>query len=248
MGEVKNNYSRLKEEADIKMVVESLGLAYQKKGSCYFLSCPNPEHNDSNPSAYFKSGWNNIICMSCGKSTNAIDLIQYTNHCDFGEAADYLWDLEGCPDWYYADWKEKNTNKKKNFSLTHKECEILGIHLPSTVESVKNCADIKPELKKNESFVGKDISFYVVADRLHFRYEDFCTPDQFVAIVNNIVVEKINSLCMQFEMCNIILSICNDTNTRLLRETILYTLNECYNIREKIKEYNAPPRKRRARN
>ena len=41
----KNEYARLKEEADIARVVQYLGIEVSKKGSAYFIHCPLPEHN-----------------------------------------------------------------------------------------------------------------------------------------------------------------------------------------------------------
>ena len=71
-----NDISRLKEEADIAMVVAYLGIPTYKRGSATFLLCPNPEHDDHKPTnCYYKDGWNNVYCRACGCSTNAINLI-----------------------------------------------------------------------------------------------------------------------------------------------------------------------------
>ena len=105
----KNEYARLKEEADIARVVQYLGIEVSKKGSAYFIHCPLPEHNDQHATnCYFREGWNNVYCTVCCKAVNAIDLIILETGMDYGEAADLLWELEGRPDWYYGNWKKKS--------------------------------------------------------------------------------------------------------------------------------------------
>ena len=248
MGD-KNNYARLKEEADIHMVVDALGIPYKKQGSCYFMSCPDPNHNDTHPSAYFKDGWNKVFCNACCVATTAINLIQITKHCDFGEAADFLWELEGRPDWYYAkNWKNKNKqHQKREFSLTKEERDLIGIHHPSNILLEKGVYDEKPQISNKETFVQKDLSAYVVAERAFCYKEDFCSQQQYIAIVNNIVLEKIRVLALQFQTCNAILSVCpEDENTYWLRETILYSLNVCYKVLEKIRNFNKPHKKKKS--
>ena len=47
--------------------LEALGLAWKSSGSGYLLSqCPNPNHHDTNPSAFVSTneGW--LKCQSCG--------------------------------------------------------------------------------------------------------------------------------------------------------------------------------------
>ena len=40
----KNNYARLKQEADIETVVNYLGIPVRRKGTSCFLLCPLPQH------------------------------------------------------------------------------------------------------------------------------------------------------------------------------------------------------------
>ena len=42
----KNNYARLKQEADIEAVVNYLGIAVRRKGNSCFVLCPLPNHAD----------------------------------------------------------------------------------------------------------------------------------------------------------------------------------------------------------
>ena len=91
----KNNYARLKQEADIEAVVNYLGIPVRRKGTSCFLLCPLPGHTDRHATnCYFKPGWNNLYCTACGAAINAIDLIIYTLHVEYGQAADILWELE----------------------------------------------------------------------------------------------------------------------------------------------------------
>ena len=105
-----NNFSRLKDEADIGEVVDYLGLHVTPKGSARFILCPNPAHDDTHPdNCYFKAGWNNVYCTVCHKAIQAIDLISYVAGASYGTAADTLWEIEGRPDWYY----DRSYGKKK---------------------------------------------------------------------------------------------------------------------------------------
>lgn len=118
---MKNDYARLKEEADIETVVEYLGLETHRKGSAFFITCPLPGHRDEHPTnCYFKSGWNNVYCNVCGESINAIDLIMLTKDVSYGEAVDELWRLEGCPDWYYAEYSKSKKRRRKNL-VSHRK-------------------------------------------------------------------------------------------------------------------------------
>ena len=65
---MESQMKRLKEEADIKTVVDALGIPVERKGMNYFLCCPSPEHDDTNPSAYFKDGWNRRVLLGSGQA------------------------------------------------------------------------------------------------------------------------------------------------------------------------------------
>ena len=128
----KNNYRKLKEEADIRAVIDYCGIQRGKRvGSANFVQCPNPNHDDKHPTnAYYREGWNTIFCATCNKNMSPIDIIMWTRGLSYGDAADALWELEGRPDWYYADRTQENEEK---FSISISELEFLGIRIPSTV-------------------------------------------------------------------------------------------------------------------
>lgn len=125
-----NDFQRLKDEADIAQVVESLGIPVTRKGANNFIACPLPDHDDSHATnCYYKDGWNNVYCEVCKKAIKAPDLIMYETGMSYGEAMDYLWELSGCPDWYYED---RTPGRKKKFSLTGKEASLIGISVHGT--------------------------------------------------------------------------------------------------------------------
>jgi len=167
-----NNHRRLKDEASIKDVVAELGIPVEKKGSAYFMHCPRPDHNDNSPSAYFKDGWNNVHCNSCGRSTYAIDLIQWTLGVSFGDACDKLWAIEGYPDWY----KERKLPKmaKPEFELKFKQAAVLGIELPRAVACPKNEYAEKIQcvpLARGERYAGAET--YILMKDVPVTWKDF---------------------------------------------------------------------------
>lgn len=129
----KNNISRLKEEADIAAVVDYCGLRRGRSmGNTHFVECPNPEHDDRNPTnAYYRDGWNTVFCTTCCRNMGAIDILMWLRGVPFGEAADILWELEGRPDWYYA--KRGNNNPAPPFSASQGELKFLGIKSQPTI-------------------------------------------------------------------------------------------------------------------
>ena len=174
-----NDFDRLKNEADIEEVVSDLGMDVHRNGSNYFVLCPLPSHDDKHPTnCYFKKGWNNLYCTTCGTSIKAIDLIMYETGCSYGEAADRLWELEGRPDWYRdKTWKSKNTQEKKTFSLTGKEARILGIKLPKSILTPCECHSIKyypsSNMPKGKEYDPLEVDNYLVSKRNKVIYKDF---------------------------------------------------------------------------
>lgn len=53
-----NDFQRLKDEADIAQVVESLGIQVTRKGANNFIACPLPDHDDSHAT----NPWNGRNC------------------------------------------------------------------------------------------------------------------------------------------------------------------------------------------
>ncbi len=131
----RNDYRRLKAEADIRAVVEYCGIRFGKRsGNAQFVACPNPEHDDQHPTnAYFRDGWNTVFCTTCNKNMGPIDILMWNQGISYGEAADILWELEGCPDWYYANKPDKpGPEKEVRFFLSRSELAFLGIRIPGT--------------------------------------------------------------------------------------------------------------------
>lgn len=187
--EEKNDITRLKEEADIGQVVDALGLQKWKKGSAFFILCPFPDHDDQHPdNCYYKDGWNNVYCNACGRAMNAVDLIMVVTNKTYGEAADFLWELEGRPSWYYAD--QHSRRKKKNaFTLSRKEAALIGIHYPSMILLPEGLSIDKPD-KYNPSYTKDD--GYVKCQVYHPQLDDLLTEDQFRAIAKNKALETLN--------------------------------------------------------
>lgn len=176
-----NNYQRLKEEADIAMVVNSLQIPATRRGSAWFIPCPNPGHSDEHATnCYYKDGWNNVYCCACGKSFQAIDLIMYTLGCDYGEAADYLWELEGCPSWYH-----NRKQKKERFTLTREEAKLIGMHPVGKAYLPERMADQKRKLPGGREYYQKELDSYLECRVERVRWQDFLTEAQYLAVVRN---------------------------------------------------------------
>lgn len=186
-----NNYHRLREEANIAMVVDHLQIPVTRRGSNFFILCPLPEHNDTRPTnCYFKDGWNKLYCWACGKSINAINLIMLTKGCSYGEAADTLWNIEGCPDWYYAN----RNSKKKTFSLAKEQAELIGLQLTGRILFPKKYTDVKEELRKGEEYITKDIDGYLKCTSAYVHYQDFLSEPDFIELCIKKCKEKIGTL------------------------------------------------------
>lgn len=178
----KNDYARLKKEADIAQVVQWLGLEVNKKGSAFFIHCPLPDHNDQHATnCYFREGWNNIYCTVCCKAVNAIDLIMLETGMEYGEAADQLWELEGRPNWYYKDWKTEN--KVPEFTLNREDARLIGIHFPGRVLSAIGVSDSKP----SNGYTSEAIAdgSYLKCMPEHLSWRDFMTENQYRVLCIN---------------------------------------------------------------
>lgn len=185
-----NDFRRLKEEAVIEEVVDYLGIEAHVKGSAKFILCPLPGHNDKHPTnCYFKKGWSNVYCSACGRAIQAIDLIMHTKFCSYGEAADILWEIEGCPDWYRDEtWRKQNKNNVKiPFSVTGKEAEIIGIHMPRNILSPVSYSDCRTflsgDVPKGYAYDGREIDGYLLSKIERVTYKDFMSEDEFKGLV-----------------------------------------------------------------
>lgn len=187
----KEKLYRLKDEADISKVVDFLGINTRKVGSAYFVPCPNPDHIDKHATnCYFKMGWNNVYCEVCGAAINAIDLIMYDRHCDFGEAADILWDLEGKPDWY-RDTFDKS--KKKSFYITKEEMDLIGIKLPGRIYMTENCTEEKPIDLKGKT-IRDTLDSYMISKIEYRHWKDLMTEEEFIEMIMGKAYEKFKDI------------------------------------------------------
>lgn len=178
----RNDYKRLKEEADIGMVISYLNIPVQKKGVNYFLSCPNPAHNDEHPNnCYYKDGWNNVYCCVCGKSMQALDIIMWSLGCTYGEAADILWEIEGRPDWYY--YKGKPQKNKHTFQVSKEELEMIGFYSPGRILKPKQMYEEKRPLNKGEQYDNRYNNEYLLCDVEMCNYRTFLSEKQYAWMV-----------------------------------------------------------------
>lgn len=175
---MESQMKRLKEEADIKTVVDALGIPVERKGMNYFLRCPSPEHDDTNPSAYFKDGWNNIYCNSCCRAFKALDVIMLTAGWDIKEAANYLWELEGCPDWFVASEEER-----MSFSLTPQEARTIGLRPSGETACCVSYGDMKRPLGLNEHYAPHVIDGYLKVKNTRVSWKDFMSEQEFAGLV-----------------------------------------------------------------
>lgn len=57
-------------------VLSTLGIRYEDKGTDFVIRCPNPQHNDRNPSCYLHKTKGVFICFSCGYTGNLNTLVK----------------------------------------------------------------------------------------------------------------------------------------------------------------------------
>lgn len=194
-----NDFDRLKKEANIDDVVDYLGIQKHIKGNTTFILCPLPAHNDKHATnCYYKTGWNNLYCETCGRSIKAIDFIMYENNCSYGEAADILWNIEGQPDWYHDNtWKnpKKRAKQLKEFRVTGEEANIIGIKIPKMLLQHISYSDNKPymsnEMPKNCVYDSAESFGYALAKEERVNYKDFMSEKQFKAMVYNKCRERL---------------------------------------------------------
>lgn len=234
-----NNYQRLKDEANIALVIQHLQIPVTKKGAAYFIPCPNPNHLDEHATnCYYKDGWNNVYCCACGISIQAIDLIMNTLGCSYGEAADYLWEIEGRPDWYYEG---KDQREKERFSLTREEAELLGLHLSGKAICPKSIDSIKEKLSSSEEYYQKEVDDYLKCSVYRLRWNDFMSEKQFFQLVHNKCCEKYSCLQDSLKRVQIMdkafrsLGI-HDKNLLLFIEVYRNQMRLCQNLFKRLKQ------------
>lgn len=103
----------IKQEADLKQVVESLGVELRRAGANWVGRCPF--HNEKTGSFTVHPRNNHWKCYGCGEGGNAIDFVMKKKGCDFVEAAKYVADLMGytLTDDYHETAEQKQVRERK---------------------------------------------------------------------------------------------------------------------------------------
>jgi len=88
------------------------------------IHCPDPNHNDRNPSATFHDKKNNCRCWSCNTTFNVLEVVKLNKGCDtFYEAAEIL-----CNDFGLKDYvKYKDETPKKRSAITQVLLRKIGL-------------------------------------------------------------------------------------------------------------------------
>lgn len=202
---------RLKEEANIGVVLSELGIPCTKKGFNYFLVCPNPEHNDRHATnCYFKDGWNNVYCTVCNRSYKAIDIIMWNRGYDENEAGNLLWQIEGCPEWYKNE--NEQYHSKPHLNLSKEEYSAIFMKPVGSVSCYKSCSDQKDALGFGEEYDPREIDSYVKIQRVRLSWEDFMSEKQFAYLVKKKAKDAMDyySQFEQDERIQSFLNICKD--------------------------------------
>lgn len=143
----------MRDSADIKRVCESIGMPVKKMGSSYFVKCP--EHQDDNPSAFFKEGDNYIYCAVCSKNINAIDVIMQYKDIPFKDAINELAQIEGI-----------SINGRKNYKvkkplITPSDAQFLGIKSIDGYERFLNKNELKQLIKAH--IINKENNLRIIS-------------------------------------------------------------------------------------
>ena len=103
----------IKQEADLKKVVESLGVELRKTGSNYVGKCPF--HTEKTGSFTVHPRSNHWKCYGCGEGGNAIDFVMKKNGCDFIEAVKYIAGTIGytLTDDYHETQEQRQVRERK---------------------------------------------------------------------------------------------------------------------------------------
>ena len=103
----------VKQEADLKQVVESLGVELRRAGVNWVGKCPF--HNEKTGSFTVHPRNNHWKCYGCGEGGNAIDFVMKRKGCDFIEAVKYIADLIGytLTDDYHETTEQRQVRERK---------------------------------------------------------------------------------------------------------------------------------------
>lgn len=240
MAVTRNDINRLKDEADIAAVVSYLQLEVKKKGNAYFITCPNPEHNDTHPTnCYYKDGWNHVYCWVCGNITNAVNLIMLVNHVSYGEACDILWEISGCPDWYY---EKKQKGKKKRFVLSREDAELIGLRNPSRIKTPIAISDYKEELATSEEYEADEINYYLKLAVKRVNYLDFLSEEEYLTLILDKAKEKAYELQRKMQFLQLMKQALMKQGVRdPLTQSMLHLLCEqrrnCFALAKRVNKY-----------
>lgn len=103
----------VKQEADLKKVVESLGVELRRAGANWVGKCPF--HNEKTGSFTVHPRNNHWKCYGCGEGGNAIDFVIKKKGCDFIEAVKYVADIIGytLTDDYHETAEQRQVRERK---------------------------------------------------------------------------------------------------------------------------------------
>lgn len=232
----KNDINRLKDEADIQAVIEHLGIEQKSRGSAIFILCPLPAHNDTHATnCYYKPGWNHVFCQACGTVINAIDLIIYTKGISYGEAADLLWEIEGCPDWYYA--KNDVTHKAKpEFKLTNEESSIIGLKKSGVALCPISSSDFKTELHTNYEYYPT-VDSYIKCKRNRVNIMEWIDEETFLNLVLTKSHEQYAILKNKLEFHTEMKKISNDKIHDYIIRELKTRISICIDVYQRAKKF-----------
>lgn len=98
----------------ISKVLQTFNIQYYKSGlGC---NCLCPYHDEKTPSMHFKTLGVTFHCFGCGKSGNALQLVQHLQGCDFVTAVKIGADITGV----FIDWGNANVANIKSYTQAKK--------------------------------------------------------------------------------------------------------------------------------
>lgn len=103
----------VKQEVDLKKVVESLGVELRRAGANWVGKCPF--HNEKTGSFTVHPRNNHWKCYGCGEGGNAIDFVMKKKGCNFIEAVKYVADIIGytLTDDYHETAEQRQVRERK---------------------------------------------------------------------------------------------------------------------------------------
>lgn len=158
----------LKESVEIVEVISALGIKTTRKGDCYFLPCPNPYHTDTHATnCYFKKGWKNVLCLACGTSIKAIDLVINILHCSYKEAVDFLEQLEG--------------GNARSFAVKGKKKMRLPKEVHFPLRQTQKKEYVQSEICEGYDYTYSNENHYLLEKKERLSVSDFFTDEEWQA-------------------------------------------------------------------